>query len=665
MAMKSKPTYQELQAELLKLKQIEREYKSTIENLQVGIVVHAADTSIILSNRKAREILGLKEEQMQGKKAIDPAWNFIHEDKSIMKVENYPVNKIILSKEPFDNYILGIIKPINKSITWVNVKASAEFNKKGEIKNIIISFIDITEITKANNALRRSENELKRAQSIAQIGSWVMDANTKQLFWSKQMYKMLEVSSKEVPTFELYFSRVHPDDLAYVQEIGGRVYQNNEAAKAEYRLLLPSGSIKYIATEGRQFMDDENNIIKLSGIAQDITERKKTEFELNNAKEKAEESEEKLRLIGDNIPMGLIFQLLVKSDGTSRFTYLSKKVEELHESTVEEVLKDPSLLFSRVLPEDIPGLQAATEKSIQGMCVYDHVVRIRRKSGDIRWHRMISRPRKLDNRDVLFDGIDLDITEQKNAEQALKNNEQKLKKANITKDKFFSIISHDLRSPYTALLYFSNILLKKHKEYDDEKLEEIIKLVINTATSAFKLLENLLTWSLAQSGQINFLPEKLDLNTLLTETMFDLQETANKKNIQVLNTISENELIYADRNMIATILRNLISNAIKFTNKNGKIVISSEKEVKSNFLKISVEDTGLGISKKKIDNIFRIDKNTSTKGTENETGTGLGLILCKEFVEKHGGKIWAKSVIGQGSIFNFSIPINTDSQNIK
>lgn len=236
----------------------------------------------------------------------------------------------------------------------------------------------------------------------------------------------------------------------------------------------------------------------------------------------------------------------------------------------------------------------------------------------------------------------------------------KLNEVNATKDKFFSIISHDLKSPFNAILGFSEILLKEHKDYDDEEREERIKHVYNSANSTFKLLEDLLTWAHSQLGKITSSPEKLHLKRLLFETILDLQEPANKKNIQVSDTISENDIIFADKNMIATVLRNLISNAIKFTNKDGSIVISSEKQANSNFLEISVTDTGVGIPKDKINDLFRIEKSTSTKGTENETGTGLGLMLCKEFVEKHGGEIWAESQIGKGSIFNFTIPKTTN-----
>ena len=258
----------------------------------------------------------------------------------------------------------------------------------------------------------------------------------------------------------------------------------------------------------------------------------------------------------------------------------------------------------------------------------------------------------------LFCSLFRDTTELKQSEQVLIKNEAKLRELNATKDKFFSIISHDLKSPFNTILGFSNILLENHNKYDEVKREKIINAVNESANKAFRLAENLLTWSQSQSGHIKYLPEKMHVKIVLFETIQYLQKQADSKYISVSESISENNIIFADEDMVATVLRNLISNAIKFTNNNGEINITSKKQADNNFLEISVADTGVGISKDRIDDLFRIDKNTSTEGTENEEGTGLGLILCKEFVEKHGGKIWVDSELGKGSNFKFTLPLS-------
>lgn len=245
---------------------------------------------------------------------------------------------------------------------------------------------------------------------------------------------------------------------------------------------------------------------------------------------------------------------------------------------------------------------------------------------------------------------------EKKAEQALKDSEAKLQESNKTKDKFFSIIAHDLRSPFNTLLGFSDILSKNHKKYDVEERERIIKLINNSSKNTFNLLENLLTWSRSQLGRIEFLPKEINIKALIYEIVLLFQSNAKNKSIGLFYDTETNISVYADKNMTNTVLRNLITNAIKFTKKNGTVTISVSETKKQDFIEISVTDTGVGIAKDKIDELFRIDKDTSTPGTENESGTGLGLILCKEFVEKHGGEIWVESEVDKGSKFIFTLP---------
>ncbi|MEN8119942.1 MAG: hybrid sensor histidine kinase/response regulator [Bacteroidota bacterium] len=250
----------------------------------------------------------------------------------------------------------------------------------------------------------------------------------------------------------------------------------------------------------------------------------------------------------------------------------------------------------------------------------------------------------------------------KRSNDALKNTEQELRIANTAKDKFFSIIAHDLKSPFNALFGFSELLYENFDEYDTEEQKEFISHVHQGLKNTYKLLEDLLLWSRAQSGTIDFNPEKLNLFMLILETMGLLGQAASEKSIDLKNEIAENVIVEADKNMLATILRNLISNAIKFTPKNGAITINARLmiiEKAQSYAEISIKDNGVGIAKEKLSQLFEISKNVSTKGTENEDGTGLGLMLCKELIEKHTGKIWVKSEVGIGSEFIFSLPLGS------
>jgi len=233
---------------------------------------------------------------------------------------------------------------------------------------------------------------------------------------------------------------------------------------------------------------------------------------------------------------------------------------------------------------------------------------------------------------------------------------KELEIANKTKDKFFSIIAHDLKSPFNAIIGLSEVLFRKHQEFTEEKLKELLKMINSSSITAYQLLENLFTWARSQSGKIQYIPEKLSLKKVVSEVMDGCKGAANKKEIKLVTKMIENDIVFVDQNMIDTILRNLVFNAIKFTHKNGEVIVSSEKGKDNNLVYVSVDDNGVGIRKEKIKDLFRIDKNTTTKGTEEERGTGLGLLLCKEFVEKNGGKIWVESIVGKGSTFKFTLP---------
>jgi signal transduction histidine kinase/ligand-binding sensor domain-containing protein len=237
------------------------------------------------------------------------------------------------------------------------------------------------------------------------------------------------------------------------------------------------------------------------------------------------------------------------------------------------------------------------------------------------------------------------------ADRLMEANEE-LTILNSTKDRFFSIIAHDLRNPFHVVKGFAELLLNDEK-YPPEKVRKFIQLIYTSAISASNLLENLLQWSCSQTGRISFEPVNINLSIIVNETISLLVGDAHHKNIKLQSLINQNIQVFADENMLKTICRNLISNAVKFTPENGRITISSVLiDAK---VEITVTDTGVGIPPDTMSQLFRVDTTITTKGTANETGTGLGLILCKEFVEKHCGKIWVESEEGKGSSFKFTL----------
>jgi len=257
--------------------------------------------------------------------------------------------------------------------------------------------------------------------------------------------------------------------------------------------------------------------------------------------------------------------------------------------------------------------------------------------------------------------------EKQNSEFKEKIQQQKLELENIieqrtkelidlveTKDKFIRIIAHELRSPFNSILGFLSLLQKNIRKYDIDKIEKFLTQIYRSANITFELLVNLLDWLKAKDNKFPFNPEKTCIHKLLTEDILTTTFCAEQKQIIVTNNVPENICAYIDKNMVRTIFRNLITNAIKYSEIDGEITIfARETEL---LIEVSIKDTGHGLSPEIIEKIFKTEGITSLTGTANEQGTGLGLLICKEFVEIEGGKIWVESILGQGSEFKFTLP---------
>ncbi len=232
---------------------------------------------------------------------------------------------------------------------------------------------------------------------------------------------------------------------------------------------------------------------------------------------------------------------------------------------------------------------------------------------------------------------------------------KELQKLMADKDRFISILGHDLKSPFNSILGLSSLLKTNIRDYDVAEIEDFADLINKAAQSTYTLLEDLLTWARTQSGKLPFEPQYLNLAAIFYSALDTLKLNAQSKNITI-NYLAERSIeVFADVNMLQTVLRNLLSNAIKFTRTGDNIEVYAEVNQKT--VTIIVSDNGIGMEQKNVVKLFDITQKYTSAGTANEKGTGLGLLLCKDFVEKHGGKIWVESEVGKGSDFKFSLPI--------
>ncbi len=242
----------------------------------------------------------------------------------------------------------------------------------------------------------------------------------------------------------------------------------------------------------------------------------------------------------------------------------------------------------------------------------------------------------------------------KESEEVIKRKNEELKEINDSKDKFFSIIAHDLRSPFQGLLSISKYLVDEYETLDKDDFKELVFSLNEALHTQYKFLDDLLNWSRIQSGRMIMEPANLNLTGELQKVLRLFESNIKNKKINLTININPKQKILADNDMLSLLLRNLISNAIKFTHTSGIVEITAFAE--DDVVLVVVSDNGVGIKQENIPKLFRIDIQFTTHGTNKESGNGIGLVLCKEIVEKHGGKIWAESEINKGSKFIFTLP---------
>ncbi|WP_022667439.1 PAS domain-containing sensor histidine kinase [Desulfospira joergensenii] len=407
---------------------------------------------------------------------------------------------------------------------------------------------------------------------------------------------------------------------------------------------------------------------EVTRLRTEIKELKKAELDFKQTKKELTE-QRRLYLDFTNSLPGGIYRIRVfpsgKSDETWQDTEDAPYEFEFVNDGFCEILKvsrqvaenNPALLVSRVVDEDRPGFARMNSKANQEMSPFLWEGRLLIE-GEITWIHFESIPMPLENGEIIWTGMLYDITEHKKTEQALKIKTKALSKANAEKDKFFSIVAHDLRSPLSSISGLSRILCQEIQNKNFEKVEAYSEMIHQTSQNSVDLLMNLMEWSQSQTGMMKYNPGHMELKDIMEENIFIFTDIAEQKSIILTSDLSSEIPIYADKDMMSTIVRNLVSNAVKFTEPGGEINISAR--IDKDKVIVSIKDTGIGMSESFIEKIFTIGENCSTPGTQNETGTGLGLVLCREFIEKHQGEIWVESMPGKGSAFYFTIPGHPD-----
>ncbi len=398
-----------------------------------------------------------------------------------------------------------------------------------------------------------------------------------------------------------------------------------------------------------KFQEGNESFIEVVTTFEDITELKLAEDVLRERKKLFKDLSNQFEAILDHLPC-LVFYKDKKNNFIRVNQYLAlahrKSKEELEGKNLTEFY--PPEVAEQYYQDDLSVINSGIAKL--------NIVEPWETAEGSRWVSTSKIPFvDLAGEIIGVIGISIDITEHKLSEAEIRIKNEELLKLNAEKDKFFSIIAHDLRSPFNSFLGFTQIMVENSPKLSIDEIQKIAVLMRKSAVNLYGLLENLLEWSQLQRGIFTFAPKPIVLRRKITEIMQPVLASALKKGIDISYDIPENLIVVADDNMLGSIIRNLTSNAIKFTPKQGKIKIAA-KYLPNDYAEISVSDTGIGMSSKIMKAIFQYNEQTNRKGTEGEPITGLGLIISKEFIEKHGGKIWVESVEGKGSLFRFDLP---------
>jgi two-component system, sensor histidine kinase and response regulator len=559
----------------------------------------------------------------------------------------------------------------------INMRWAVAEGYEKTLERVLVSAMDLTEIKKAEKSLLQMNEELEqkvqeRTNQLAETNRLLKQELEDRLRIedamqeSEKQFRLL--FNKMINGFALYEiildNNLNPCDYKFVDvnpafEILTGLKAENTVGKKISEVLPKTEDYwieiyGHVALTGRsiEFEDyhpELNKYFKINTfcpkkgffatIMEDITFKKQ-------AMQAISESEEKYRMLIEKSNA-----LICEIDTEGKFTYVNSKFKEILGYESNSLIGDYAFKIcnEQTQKEFSQKIKAASIsfKPQKNDWQFSTI------SGEWRWFSCNSSTFINRKGDTRINLVSFDITEKINIEEQLKKYSADLKELNATKDKFFSIIAHDLRNPFTTLLGVSELLTRN--VYDTDKIEKLVQLINESAKQGFSLLENLLEWARTQTGKMTYNPARINLKELILENILLLEIHAANKKIKLIDNNDQTIEVFADRDMVNTILRNLLNNALKFTHIGGKISVIAQKN--DDFITITVKDTGVGIPKEDLEKLFRIDIKYSSVGTAEERGSGLGLLLCKEFVDKHGGKIWVESELNKGSEFKFTIPV--------
>ena len=591
-----------------------------------------SDGMYISINDGFTRILGYTEEDAIGRTSLDMnIW--------VNPEERINLVNTLMAKGEIKNFET---KFLSKNGNIVNGIMSSSLIDLDGVPHILSIIKDITIQNKAKEALAKEQFLIKALLDHLSDHVYFKDRDSRFIRINKSLalsFGLDDPALAEGKTDFDFFTREHAQQAFEDEQT---IIRTSQLLNTEEKETHPNRPDTWVSTIKLPLTENDGNIIGTFGISRDVTKRKQAEEELA-------QEQYLMRTLMDNLPDHIYFK-----DHESHFLRVNKALAQFLG------LNDPAQAIKKTDFDFFTGEHAQQayedeQKIIRtGQLLSTEEKETHHDRPDT-WVSTIKLPLSDKDGNVIGTfGISRDITKNKLAEEEIKLKNELLQIINSEKDKFFSILAHDLRGPLSAFVSATQIIAEEIQTMGIEEIKEITLSMKTSATNIYSLLENLLEWSRLRRGVMDFIPEKINLKKKIEECVAVLSESARKKGIEILISIPEVIDVLADSLMFDTVIRNLISNAIKFTPVGGKVTLTAGY-IEDHTVEIKISDSGIGMTPELKDKLFLLNEKTSRKGTEGEPSTGLGLLLCKEFIEKHNGKIRVESEVGKGSTFSFTI----------
>ncbi|MEN8191338.1 MAG: PAS domain S-box protein [Bacteroidota bacterium] len=619
------------------LRRSEESFRNIVTNTREFICTFTVEGNINYVNPYFVKEFGYTEDEMLNLNLI----NFIDLDK--MNEDLPDIQKII--EEQNEAIELPLLKKNNEQVyVLANFTAVSDFD--GNVRYYTAVFTDITE-------KKNAENDYLMIRSVFQTShdGITVQKNREYTLVNESFVKMFGYDSMDEILGKDPLDFVSNNDIHKVAKyIEDREKGEESPDTYIFNGIKKNGSTIVVEKSLKSFSSAKEYYVVAS--YRDITEQQNFLTALAN-------SEKKYRSISENINDSAWTAKLV--DNKIKQVFYTSAIEKITGYKSEEFIENSKLWIKIIHPDDKKEVIRKTLLAYKDKLRKNEEIefRIVDKSGNIVWVKNKLNLIRNDKGELeKIYGLVSDITLSKQSEEKIRKSTEDLQALNESKDRFISIVSHDLRSPFSSILGFTDLLLSE-RDLPEEKQVQYINFIQDSAKNMLSLVNSLLDYTRLQTGRIEFIAEKINANGIIQKAFQMLTGAAMRKKIDLVSEVGNDLFVHADSNLLLQVFNNLVSNAIKFTNEEGQITISAKPLIDKKQIEFSVSDTGIGISNEDIGKLFTVESKHTTTGTAGETGSGLGLSLCKEIVEKHGGDISVESEYQVGTTFKFTIPVSS------